>query len=279
MGIAEAWNTCQTQLAPVFGAGEARAMCRILFEDAFGWHMGKRDRPFAETEVARLDEIRTRVLAHEPLQYVLGQADFYGNRFRVSPDVLIPRPETEELVAWVLEYRTVMPPDSRILDIGTGSGCIPITIQQHWPTATVHGVDVSTEALAVAQTNAQLLEVAVVFTVCDILSPPAAASTWDVIVSNPPYIPRQEAYLMPDSVKQHEPALALFVPDDDPLLFYRAIFAFAQRNLRPGGRLFFECNEFNAQAVHAMGEGFGFTHGELRKDLQGKDRMWCGQLL
>lgn len=276
MGIAEAWADARARLEPAFGTGEARAMCRILFEDAFAWHSGKRDRPFAPAEAEQLTALLARVLAHEPLQYVLGQADFYGSRFAVSPAVLIPRPETEELVAWVLEHRTTAPPAARILDIGTGSGCIPITIKRHWPAATVHGADVSTDALAIAQANAQTLGATVTFAAWDMRYPPATAlaQDWDIIISNPPYIPHREADQMPTHVKQHEPALALFVPDDDPLLFYRAVLAYAQRTLSAGGRLFLECSEFHAQDVHALGAQYGFAPGELRQDLQGKDRMW-----
>lgn len=219
-----------------------------------------------------------------PIQYALGETEFFGLKFKVNPSVLIPRPETEELVAWVLEEKgngSEMKRSGergirkRILDIGTGSGCIPITIKKSWPEAEVFGLDISVEALETAQKNALLNEVEVKFFQQDILNfyPIKEASKYSIIVSNPPYITPSEQELMQTIVLNFEPHQALFVPEKDPLIFYRAIADFASLMLEKKGLLFFEINEKYGEETMALLHEKGFVNIELRKDFRGKDRM------
>jgi release factor glutamine methyltransferase len=219
-----------------------------------------------------------------PVQYVLGEAEFFGLKFKVNPAVLIPRPETEELVAWILEEKIKVEKNPQkaeslqlktILDIGTGSGCIPIAIKKNWEEATVSGLDISAEALQTAQKNALLNEVEVEFFQQDILNFYAVkeASKFSIIVSNPPYITPAEQEQMQPNVLDFEPHLALFVPENNPLLFYRAIADFASLMLEKNGLLFLEINEkFGKETVELLQEK-GFTKIELRKDFRGKERM------
>lgn len=216
----------------------------------------------------------------KPLQYVLGEAHFYGLTFKVNEAVLIPRPETEELVDWILtelESRNSRYPT--ILDIGTGSGCIPIALKKHLPQAQVSTIDISTEAIAVAKQNAKLNGVDVNFIQADILNHSSALQqTYNVIVSNPPYITQQEKPDMHANVLNHEPYLALFVSNEKPLIFYEAIADFALINLSENGLLFFEINSNLGKETIEMLYHKGFKNIELRKDMQGKDRMICCSL-
>lgn len=260
------------QLTLRYGEMEARAIAKIVFEDAFD-----HGRAFEE---ARFEEIRARLMAGTPLQYVMGEADFFGLKFKVDPSVLIPRQETEELVAWVLEDLKVNAPHDSInlLDIGIGSGCIAIVLKRKLKALHLFGLEKSPDALKTALENADRLipqYPKVQFILGDILNRAdwALFPTLDYVVSNPPYIPHSEKSLVPEYVMSHEPALALFVDDADPLLFYRAIADFSLEKLRPGGRLFFECNEFNASQVVALLREKGFPTVELRKDLAGAERM------
>lgn len=275
--IQVAYQELVTQLIARVGEGEAHATARLFFEDLFDWHRGRRDRALTEKEVDLLAKAQQRLLSGEPVQYVTGQADFYGLRLNVSPVVLIPRPETEELVEWVLEAKERFN-TPKILDIGTGSGCIPLAIKHQWPTAEVWGVDLSPAALEVARENAKTLELDVNWQQLDILDREAwkKLPVFDIIISNPPYIPHHEATLMPEDVITHEPHLALFVENDDPLVFYRTILQFARQQAAPASIVFFECNEFNAEEVAKLGEVSRFQNGELRRDMQAKWRMWRG---
>jgi release factor glutamine methyltransferase len=207
-----------------------------------------------------------------PVQYVIGTAWFYNMPFKVNEAVLIPRPETEELVQWILDEK-----DSRknatLLDIGTGSGCIPIAIKKNWPAAEVHALDVSNEALETAQANAKALDADVHFQKTNILDEKEwPQQQFDIIVSNPPYIPVQESEMLEKNVTDWEPHLALFVPNNDPLLFYRKIAGFAMKHLSPGGVLYFECHQQFASQVAAMLEKEGFA-ATLKQDLFGNERM------
>lgn len=279
MQIEQAYHNWINDLSKAFGQGEARALARIVFEDVLYWKKGRLDRVCTLEEEDKLMLIKARLLANEPLQYILGMADFYGMQFAVNPSVLIPRPETEELVEWVAETAAAWPDRLRILDIGTGSGCIPISVKKEVPAADVWAMDVSETAIAVAENNAKRLDKKVSFRQFNILdaSTYPALPSFSIIISNPPYIPYAEKKLMPDNVLEHEPHLALFVEDDDPLLFYERILHFALKKLQSGGYLFFECNEYNATAVDELGKRLGFVNTELRKDLSAKDRMWRGQ--
>ncbi len=260
---------------------EARSIARIVFEDALGIPGNRPEfEELNEAQLVHLELITKKLLTREPLQYVLGQADFYGLKFSVTPAVLIPRQETEELVAWVLETLKKQPDCQHVLDIGTGSGCIPIIIKKRRPDLSVAALDVSLEALAVAQQNAALHHVTIDFIECNILHHTAwqLFSKYDCIISNPPYIPLQESALMPPHVKDFEPTLALFVNDENPLVFYDAIADFSKIHLNPGGYLFFECNEFNAKKVAQILDKKGFNDVILQKDLNGKDRMIRAQM-
>jgi release factor glutamine methyltransferase len=277
-----AFRDLQTALLPRYGEGEARSISRIVFEDVFRFFQGA-DRWMQDREVEQFEKVKFRLLEGEPVQYVLGQADFYGFKFQVNPHVLIPRQETEELVYWI--HHTVKKEFQgqklQLLDIGTGTGCIPITLGKLNPQLSVSALDVSKEALEVAKENALRLEVPVIFYQLDILLETAweQLPVFDLIVSNPPYIPIKEQELMDQHVLEYEPSLALFVENEDPLLFYKKITAFALTHLKKGGYLFFETNAFNAGEVLDFMEKKGFTSVQIEKDLNGKDRMVRGQLI
>ncbi|MEO8885180.1 MAG: peptide chain release factor N(5)-glutamine methyltransferase [Mucilaginibacter sp.] len=221
----------------------------------------------------------------KPLQYILGYTEFYGLRFVVNTSTLIPRPETEELVEWALNSWQVAVGSKKwavgsgqsshgILDIGTGSGCIAISLKKHLPLAKVMAMDISPEALQVAKTNAQLNEVEIDFVEADILTHQSPITNHcSLIISNPPYVTPADKQQMHVNVVDFEPHTALFVPQDDPLLFYRAIAAYAINNLIPGGLLFLEINEsYGNETVELLNDS-GFKGIELRKDMSGRDRM------
>lgn len=256
-------------------------MAFIVLEDGFG--VSRTDiyadkvRQFSESERQTFLNMCDRLAAGEPLQYVVGHTAFCGHQFEVTPDVLIPRPETEELVAWAVEtargVSSVARP--RLLDAGTGSGCIAISLQLALPKAEVEAWDISQGALRVATRNAQRLHAPVCFKECDILNVDVSSSVapFDLIVSNPPYICQREAADMDDNVLQHEPHTALFVPNDDPLRFYRALAAHALKRLNKGGALLVELNRAYAEATAELFEGMGLTRVELRRDDYGNQRM------
>lgn len=232
----------------------------------------QKDRILSKEESARVKEIVERLKQNEPIQYILGETEFYSLNLKVAPGVLIPRQETEELVDWIL--KTTKDKNLKILDIGTGSGCIPVALKKNLPAASLTALDVSTEALRIAQSNALENKVEVQFLHADVLNwENREWDLYDIIVSNPPYVRHLEKKLMEANVLEHEPQLALFVSDDDPLLFYREIAQLAMRQLNSGGRLFFEINEFLGAEMLALLNDLGFRDIELRKDLNGKDRM------
>lgn len=278
MTIKSARTHLTERLTPRYGAGEAAAIARIIMEDVFTVGDGQ----WSKEKEAQFDDILSRLLAGEPVQYILGQADFFGLKFKVSPAVLIPRQETEELVAWVLKHLKNSQLESpAVLDVGLGSGCIAVTLKKKMPGIRLFGLEKSPAALAVAVENARHIlgaSAGFEFSEGDILNkagwdkfPP-----FDVIVSNPPYVPPVEKSKMPQHVLEHEPAAALFVEGGDPLLFYRAIADFSLKKLVPGGALFFECNEFNAPEAAELLRQKGFSGVKSRKDLAGADRMLRG---
>ncbi len=276
MTIKQAYQQFCTEIQKVYPLRETLSMARIVFEDEFGVTNFERVSTLEKAQMDRLSEISDRLLKQEPLQYILGQADFYGLKFMVNENVLIPRPETEELVYWILEDLKVSPLTApiRLLDIGTGSGCIAITLKKKAPDLSVDALDYSKKALEVAKVNAAKNEVFLNFIEADILKKEDwIAKQYSIIISNPPYIPNSEKDLMPLNVKEFEPGMALFVADDDPLIFYRTVTQFAKQNLAKNGKLFFEMNEFNAAKVHQILEQEGFGNIEIKKDLSGKDRM------
>lgn len=262
-------------LTAVCEAGEAKAMTRLVMETLYG--LTRADLLCGRMETlpeAPLRDVLTRLLACEPVQYVLGQSDFCGRTFRVGPGVLIPRPETEELCQWIVETGHRHQPVTRILDIGTGSGCIACTLAAEMEGSRVTAWDISETALATAADNARRLGVEVNTVREDALHPtPPAAPMWDIIVSNPPYICQQERADMGHNVLDYEPEEALFVSDDDPLLFYRAIAAYAEKAMVPGGRLYFEINPLYAAPLEAMLRQAGFDNVETRSDQFGKQRF------
>ena len=215
----------------------------------------------------------------KPLQYVIGETEFYGLTFKLNPSVLIPRPETEELVEWILSdvrKSKISPEGIKIIDIGTGSGCIPISLKINLPDAKLYAVDVSTEALDVSRQNSTLNNVAIHFIQDDILNPISEElknEKFGVIVSNPPYVLDAEKPKMLPNVLDHEPHLALFVPDDDPLIFYKAIADFAIKNSDINVALYLEINENLGEETVTLLKHMGFKNIELRQDLSGKDRM------
>lgn len=274
MTYRELWRT----LEPLYGNGEARAITDYVLDVCFGLSKadilcGAVDEMTAE-KTAELNKIFGRLTKGEPVQYVLGRAEFSGRWFNVRPGVLIPRPETEELCAWITADSKASG-SPKVLDIGTGSGCIAITLQLDMPESKVTAWDISADALDVARENAQLLGANVNFVKQDALNAKPEGE-WDVIVSNPPYICEKEKKDMAVNVLEHEPHTALFVPDADPLLFYRAITRLAVQTLSKGGRLYFEINPIYADDTCRMMRAEGMTAVELRSDMYGKQRMAKG---
>ena len=262
-------------LTPLHGAGEARAMARMVMEERFGLSqtdlMMGRDERLSVSEQDELERMAFRLIAGEPVQHVLGYAEFCGLRLRVTPDVLIPRPETEELVDWIASF-----PSPTLLDLCTGSGAIAIALAARMPQAHIVAVDVSDAALAVARENVASAGGDVELMQMDVLDTDAAVAALpkaDIIVSNPPYVRQSEANDMHPTVLDHEPHLALFVPDDDPLRFYSAIARIAEQTLLPNGNVFVEINSALADATIKVFRNHGFSHVELRQDQFGRDRM------
>jgi len=278
MQIKETYIALVVALESSIGRREAQSVAQIVFEDVFQWRSDQNDRLLSAEETKALQGIQQRLLQGEPMQYILGMADFYGLRFKVNPVVLIPRPETEELVYEILQSGRSTAWKSG-LDIGTGSGCIPISLKKNKPEWSLTGLDVSAAALSVAEENADLNGVEVKWLEKNILEKAEWVSLpdYDFIVSNPPYIPHREKEVMTSGVIDYEPGLALFVPDDDPFLFYRTIIEFSLEKLTPKGALFFEVNEFNAQGLLKLVPQEFFQSVELLQDLQGKDRILYAQ--
>lgn len=262
------------RLSAVYPPAEARSIAGRVLEDKYGITPAERMlRPGLSPEAppGEVEDLVRRLEAHCPVQYLLGKTCFYGRGFRVDERVLIPRPETEELVDWVV--KTVGGGRPRILDVGTGSGCIAVSLAASLPGSEVWACDVSEGALEVASLNAREAGAAVNFFRCDVLRSDALPGFFDLIVSNPPYVRTSEKAGMRDNVLKYEPGTALFVDDADPLVFYRAIARLAARRLRAEGRLFFEINEaFGTETADLLFRE-GFSGVELRRDLFGKPRM------
>lgn len=297
------YNQLWKRLTAIYNEREAQAIVRTVLDALFGMSLtdiclGKVTQLSAD-DTTRLEKIMQRLEKSEPVQYVLGAEWFAGRLFDVAPGVLIPRPETEDLVKWACDEAKEKEDNSKeergkeekedskkeevphpsILDIGTGSGCIAITVALALPQARVTAWDISTDALAIAAGNAHRLGASVRFEHQDALSAPDDEERWDVIVSNPPYICDRERADMSDNVLSYEPELALFVPDSDPLLFYRAIARYASKALKPGGRLLFETNTAYAHEVAQAMADEGFTAIEVRNDCFGKPRMVKGDFI
>ena len=277
-----------TLLSGLYDAREARNIARLLVSERAGIPFSALlTDPEAELRIEGMEEDIARLERGVPVQYVIGSAEFYGRRFTVREGVLIPRPETEELVDRIVRSErrgpgaTVgeAPGAIRILDVGTGSGCIAATLALEIPGAELFAAEIAEEALDVAEENFRRLGARVTLRRADALTDLAGQfpETFDVIVSNPPYVPTSDRKAMHPNVRDHEPAVALFVPDDDPLCFYRAIARAGRRMLRPGGRLWFEIYEHAAEAMCEMLAGEGYTDTEVYRDLFDKMRMTCSR--
>lgn len=265
------------RIAALYSQEECRRIARMA---AAAWS-GEREVKFLTEpneiiEIIALEQLSDELAEGRPIQYVVGRADFYGEVFAVREGVLIPRPETEELVGWALERAEAFT-NPQIVDICTGSGCIAISLKKNLKSATVAAIDISDEALAIARENATALQADVEFIKDDVLSglPMLNDRLFDIIVSNPPYIPSSEQSTMHINVTGFEPHLALFVADDDPLIFYRLIAQHASEILTDDGVLLFEIHETLAEATASMLEGEGYTNIEIRNDFRQKPRMIC----
>lgn len=269
-------NHIRQQLTPRFGRGETEAIIRLIFRYLKGWNtvdmLVNNDKQLSDFTKEKVRQIVARLLDGEPIQYITGDAYFYGMDLKVTPDVLIPRPETAELVDLVVDNASGKP-DLRVLDIGTGSGCIAIALARNLPFSRIQAIDISPRAIDVARDNASMLKAKIDFSVADIFSLQPACSSFDIIVSNPPYIVPSERGDMDNNVLLHEPWSALFVPEDDPLRFYIRIADFAITALAPGGRLYFELNPIFAEKCLHLVEGLGFSSCSLLRDSAGLFRF------
>lgn len=270
-------------LTPIYDDGEAKAVVRLLLDEGFGLTLtdivsGKADK-LPANDKQLLSAMAGRLQNGEPVQYVLGQADFCGRTFHVEPGVLIPRPETEELCRMIVSeynkpYCALQPPAPlQVLDVGTGSGCIAVTLALDLHNAEVSAWDISSDALLIARENAKTTGARVNLMYQDALNAPNDEGKWDIIVSNPPYIAERERKEMSPHVLNHEPQQALFVPDDDPLRFYRAITVYAQRALKNDGKLFFEINPLFVKEMQQMLAQAGFKEIIFVEDAFGKVRF------
>ena len=268
------------QLSPIYPMQEIESISMLIFEKVLGLSRIQirlnQNETVSAANLTQIKEIISRLIQFEPIQYILGETEFYGCTFKVDPSVLIPRQETEELADWIVRDNKHLNP--AILDIGTGSGCIPISLVKNLPGASADGWDISPYALLIAEENALKNKVKVSFQCVDILNPVAARhhEKYDIVVSNPPYITISEKALMHKNVIQFEPHLALFVPDSDPLVFYREIADLAVTELKPGGHLYLEINEQFGNETLKLLRIKGFNHLILKKDINGKNRMIKG---
>lgn len=266
-------------LAPIHGEGETESFFYLILEAK---HQLKRidlaldpDLDFSDSDIFVWNTLVEQLKLEIPIQYLLGKTSFYGLDFEVNPSVLIPRPETEELVEWILESQKskVESQKPKVLDVGTGSGCIAISLAKNMPDASVYAIDVSETALLTAKRNAETNKVAVAFMAQNILQTEDLGQQFDVIVSNPPYVRNLEKQEIKKNVLANEPHLALFVEDNDALIFYRKITELAKKNLAENGQLFFEINQYLGKETVALLAKMGFKNIELRKDIYGNDRM------
>ena len=275
MTTREAIKQLRNELSPLYDAREIESMTRIIFEEVLLWQpvdiVMRENEQLPSFFDSRLGIIIDRLKEQEPLQYILGKAWFHGHSFEVTPAVLIPRPETEQLVDMIIDENPGS--DLQVLDIGTGSGCIAISLARALKFAQVTATDINPEALEVSQHNAEALKTRVKFIEQDILTCRAPSEVWDIIVSNPPYVTESEKATMERNVLDYEQASALFVPDDDPMLFYRAIAAYASRALKNNGRLYLEINRAMAQQVSDTLRSNGLECIEIYSDFNGNNRF------
>lgn len=227
------------------------------------------------TEADKLEKAKLRLLQHEPIQHILGTTEFFSLNFQVSKDVLIPRPETEELVQWILDDISAKDSTIKLTELGTGSGCIAISLAKNLPGSEISAIDISKKALKISKINADKNKVSIDFSLQDILELEQLPGNQDVIVSNPPYVRELEKKAMQRNVLEYEPKEALYVTDHDPLIFYKKITKLAEKSLVSGGKLYFEINQYLAAETEKLVQNHGFTT-ELRRDIFGSYRMLKG---
>jgi len=270
----------QLQLQGLYPATEIKSFTYLIIEKLTGLSRTQiivnKNTLFSLKQHHEIESFIEKLRKFVPIQYILGETEFYGLNFIVNESVLIPRPETEELVDWIQKENNKSA-KLNILDIGTGSGCIAISLKHEFPNASVTAFDISKEALETAKLNAKQNNLQVNFSIVDILNPPEISKQWDIIVSNPPYIPESEKSEIHANVLDNEPHLALFVPNNDSLLFYRQIGLFAQKHLNPNGKLYFEIHRDAGDTGIQLLDNLGFKSVELRKDISGNDRMLKGE--
>lgn len=270
----------KSELEGLYPETEIRSFSQLMIEKVTGFSRTEiivnKNTLFSDEQHQEIESFIKKLKNFIPIQYILGETEFYGLTFNVNESVLIPRPETEELVDWI-RTENDRGATLNILDIGTGSGCIAISLKHEFTNAVVDAFDISDEALITAQNNAIRNNLEVNFSKVDILNAPDFETKWDIIVSNPPYVLENEKAKILPNVLDNEPHLALFVPDNDPLLFYRSISQLALRQLKPGGKLYFEINRQYGKATMDLLVELDFTDIELRKDISGNDRMIRGK--
>lgn len=270
-----------SELSSVYGSNELNVVIQQVLKHYLGFSpadtLTKKNVNLNQSDILKLYDCCLDLKKNKPLQYILGETEFYGLIFKVNSDVLIPRPETEELVELILnDCKNLNETTLSILDIGTGSGCIPVTLKNNLPDADISAVDISQEALKVAQQNAILNKTPILFTCSNILERDAEYSldNYDLIVSNPPYIAKTEAGQMHERVKNNEPAIALFVENGDPTLFYKRLIELCKKHLNPGGKLYFELNPLFAEEVKTIAQKSNlFSELKLINDLSGNTRF------
>ncbi len=286
MTIASVEKLFIEELKSLYGRDEAGSIAWLVIEFVCkisrSQFLNNKNNELNEEELSAFYRLLSDLKRGIPVQYVLGETEFYSSVFKVNPSVLIPRPETEELVDWVIKDTKSTANNAReikVLDIGAGSGCISITLSKNIANAVVSGMDISNDALETARRNAALNHVEVNFFKDDILDPKIAEVTFSIIISNPPYVTVVEKTNMNSNVIDHEPHNALFVPDDDPLVFYNAIADFALLHLQADGVLYLEINENLGPQTVSLLKNKGFSNVELRKDLRERDRMIKAKLI
>lgn len=283
MSVAIAYEFLRKSIAEIYSDQEAASVSTIILEDVFGITKLKRlsnpEKEFNSTDLLRLTDFIKRLLNHEPVQYVTGIAHFMDLKLEVNSNVLIPRPETEELLQWIIDDFLNSTKTVKVLDIGTGSGCIALALKKYLKSSEVYALDKSKNALNLAINNAKKNQLEVYFIHDDILFLSSKQLLkFDIIVSNPPYVLLSEKKLMNKNVLEHEPHLALFVDDSDPILFYKAIADYSLNNLNSKGLLYFEINEKYGEEIKIMLLNLNFINIELRKDFFGKDRFIKAQM-
>ena len=278
------YNKLNHSLSDLYPKSEIRIFGNLILKKITDLSLARiladKDMVLSPEQSEEADQIIERLTNYEPIHYVLGETEFFNLKFKVNPDVLIPRPETEELVEWVSDDLKFVESSSdsveqnmKILDIGTGCGCIPVALKKHHPKTQISAMDVSAEALVVAKENGALNQTDVGFFQDDILNPKADERKWNIIVSNPPYIPLDEKVDIDKQVKSYEPHVALFSPTEEPLLFYHSIAKYALQHLEPDGKIYLETHKNLSRDVAMLLGEYGFKDVIIRTDMSGNERM------